>query len=402
MLNRELYGLFFTKEGLLKSLADTKIVPSVAGPQHLNLAKNTDLRYLAHALLVLEPTEQNVPHIQQAFRYLKSAEVASGNARTTYRYLAGAIHTALKNPKSNPIILHAPDCANAYETIEQKAVQEKIIQEIRAGLELTDKQRIAEFIQKTIPILQQEHEKNAKNYQHPVYDRILSPNPRKAADIIVKNESSGSGDTQSTQQEPEVPPAPDSSEDPDDDKSNSKKNNSQQYNKNTDMSRVANLDPRLGDPIKIKALMERFINLPGANKLIGAILAAEQGAEKLDGKLGNARGALFELYKGMSEVVINNSQVIRFGQRIAETVKGKFFDFEYDIVLLDKVIECKHWRAFSHNSFMEFMEDAGNRKLLADFIGKTYEVCFSVPIPEYAIKKLVDIGIKYSITEVKL
>jgi len=141
--------------------------------------------------------------------------------------------------------------------------------------------------------------------------------------------------------------------------------------------------------------------LPNANKLIDVIWVTEQGAEKLDGKLGNARGALFELYKGVIELSQAGSTIVRFRERIKKII-DKLYDFEYNVVTTTKLIECKNWDIFSNRRFEALMEGINNRKMVAELAGKAFELCFSKPIPKEAAEKIIKIGIEFTITEMKL
>lgn len=372
LVNKELYDLFFNKAGILKTFEQKAAAFQAVLPKDLNHARNADLRFITHLLLATEPTEQNIPHIQQGFRYLCAAGPAPDNKRATYRYFAGAIQTALSNPASNQIILYAPDCSHTYNTAEQNALQDQIINQIYAGLQLVDKQQIADFIQKTIPTLQQLHNDNIRGHCNLTQNYITA--------AIAKNEASSASDSQtahvnvtmqSPMPNPEDPQDPREQEDVDDDEYDE---TDKDYVHEDDFSQE-----------KIALYAQALANVPGIDKAIEIL----QKYITNGGDSAHAKGVLFEIEVAYAEMKNNN--VLGINQRVLGT-SGKE---EIDLVLKNVLIEAKNRSHWNNDAIQNFKNQIGRKIKTARDVNKKLEVHFKKPPPKSLLQWLNKNGIKF-------
>lgn len=371
LVNRELYHLFFNSRGILKTFEQRALLFQAVLPQGLNNARNADLRFITHLLLATEPTEQNIPHIQQGFRYLCAAGSAQDNKRATYRYFAAAIQTALANPASNQIIVYAPDCSHIFDTAEKNAVQDQIIKQIYAGLQLVDKQQIADFIQNNIPKLQQLYSDITRGYFNLTQNFI--------AVAIAQNEDSSPSDSQSANvhgamqspmPNPEDPQDPREQEDIDDDEYDEA---DVDYVEKDDFSQE-----------KIAVYAQALAHVPGADKLLQIVKNyALYGGNA--GMQNNAHGALFELETAYS--------LLREGQMIEGI--NMHVPAEVDVVTNTRLIECKNVKKWNKSSIERLQNQLGERRAIAKNINKSLEAHFKKPIPKTLIRWLNKQGIKF-------
>ena len=142
---------------------------------------------------------------------------------------------------------------------------------------------------------------------------------------------------------------------------------------------ITGLHPSIGSLDVLRKAAEVFKDTPGVhgkNKLLSKVLENCKNSVSF----ATARGAMYELEKGL-ELIRNGEQIIEFGAILERADKYKR---EFDIILRDRVIECKNinWIKYTGDSAEEMRKTFGLQASIAREHGKIFEVHSKQLVPE--------------------
>jgi len=143
---------------------------------------------------------------------------------------------------------------------------------------------------------------------------------------------------------------------------------------------ITQYDASIGDLKKLEMAVEKLQNVEGALGTNGPLRNVLEFGKKGSGvgNLGTARGAMYELEKGLE--LIKNEFPLKFGKHLRFESTSR----EFDIITSKRLIECKNidWSKITPGELAKRKGQFGNQMKIAKGLGKTFEVHSKWSIPD--------------------
>jgi len=153
---------------------------------------------------------------------------------------------------------------------------------------------------------------------------------------------------------------------------------------NSELIRTFNIteyDSSIGDLKNLVMAVEKLKNVKGALGTNGPLRNALRFGKKTcgSGKLGTARGAMYELEKALA-LIEHNEFPLEFGKHL----KFETLSREFDIITSKRLIECKNidWSKITEERLADMKSKFGKQKKVAKGLDEIFEVHSKRPISD--------------------
>jgi len=144
---------------------------------------------------------------------------------------------------------------------------------------------------------------------------------------------------------------------------------------------ITEYNSSIGNLKKLEMAVKKLKDVKGALGTNGPLRNALKFGKKIyeSGKLGTARGAMYELEKAL-ELIEQNEFILEFGKHL----KFKTTSREFDIITSKRLIECKNvdWSKMAAQELATKKAQFGSQIKIAKGLGKIFEVHSKKSIPD--------------------